>query len=715
MKIINNTTRLLGAILMLLGYQTEAQYTINRKALVQRHTVVITKIDTLASLSVGNGGFAFTTDVTGLQTFPDVYAKGISLGTQSVWGWHAFPNKDNFKVEETLKEVQSHGRKVLYAVQSSSVERVKGAINFLRQNPHRLQLGNVGFELFKKDGSMVKAEDLTDIHQELDLYAGEIRSKFSVEGVPVEVTTVCHQQKDIIAVKINSSLLSSGQLKIRVRFPFPTNQFTDEGNNWKESEKHTSTLVVSQKQRFTLKHQLDDTQYFVQLSTSKPATITNTTAHYFVISPERNSNQLEFTTQFSPTLNALKPTTFSTVLVNTENAWRSFWLNGAAVDFEGSTDPRAKELERRIILSQYLTKIQCANNEPPQETGLTYNSWYGKPHLEMHWWHGVHFSLWNRGNLLKKSLGWYEKVAPEAFKIAKRQGFEGLRWQKMTDPAGEESPSSVGAYLIWQQPHFITFAELMYRQNNSIETLKQYQHLVFETANFMASYAYFDPTMKRYILGKGLIPAQERFKAEDTFNPTYELAYWRWALTTAQQWRKRLGLTPNAKWDEVLAKLSPLPMQDGVYLAAESAPDSYTNPLYLTDHPSVLGALGMLPMSEQLDQNTMQKTFDKIDKIWHWNDTWGWDFPMVAMTATRLGQPERAIDALMMDVVTNTYLPNGHNYQDTRLRLYLPGNGGLLAAVALMCAGYDGCKTQNPGIPKNGKWQVKWEGLQKMF
>jgi hypothetical protein len=30
-----------------------------------------------------------------------------------------------------------------------------------------------------------------------------------------------------------------------------------------------------------------------------------------------------------------------------------------------------------------------------------------------------------------------------------------------------------------------------------------------------------------------------------------------------------------------------------------------------------------------------------------------------------------------------------------------------------MCAGYDGCPTQNPGIPKTG-WQVRWEGLQKM-
>ena len=65
-----------------------------------------------------------------------------------------------------------------------------------------------------------------------------------------------------------------------------------------------------------------------------------------------------------------------------------------------------------------------------------------------------------------------------------------------------------------------------------------------------------------------------------------------------------------------------------------------------------------------------------------------------------------------MKVQTNTYLPNGYNYQEGRLPLYLPGNGGLLAAVALMCAGYDGCPEANPGIPKS--WKVRWEGLQKM-
>ena len=52
---------------------------IDRKALVTRHNVQISAIDTLASLTVGNGAFAFTVDATGLQTFPKEYQNGIPL------------------------------------------------------------------------------------------------------------------------------------------------------------------------------------------------------------------------------------------------------------------------------------------------------------------------------------------------------------------------------------------------------------------------------------------------------------------------------------------------------------------------------------------------------------------------------------------------------------------------------------------------------------
>jgi hypothetical protein len=699
---------------------SNAQSRIDRKELVERHTVINNHFDCLSSLSVGNGGFAFTVDVTGLQSFPDAYSKGVPLGTESEWGWHSFINTHHYTFDETLKNYFIHGRNIPYSVQLKEPERKKEAVNWFRENPHRLQLGNIGFDIIKKDGSLATINDIKDIHQTLDLWKGEIHSKFTIDNIPVDVVTICHQQQDAIAVKIISPLLKEERLRLRLRFPYPTAAWDDMGNNFTKDDKHISKVILQKNNEALFQHTIDTTTYYVAARWNKKSNIKKLSPHYYDIIPDATGS-FEITFRFSQNRSTLPIPSFAGTKTNSEFQWNKFWQSGGAVDLSGSTDSRAFELERRIVLSQYLTKIQCAGHYPPQETGLTYNSWYGKSHLEMHCLHGIHFSLWGRNDLLEKSLGWYKKVEPGARAIARRQGYAGVRWQKMTDNEGEESPSSVGAFLILQQPHFIYYAELCYRNHPVIATLNKYKDLVFATADFMASYAYYDSTKQRYILGKGVIPAQERFKPMDTYNPTYELVYWHWALTVAQQWRKRLNLPANKKWTDVLKKLSPLPVEDDKYLFTESATDlrsgqagSYTNPEYRTDHPSVFGALGMMPQTGQVDTTIMHNTFNWIWKNWSWNKTWGWDFPMTAMTATRLGLPEKAVDALLMPIQTNTYLNNGHNYQEGRLTIYLPGNGGLLAAVAMMCAGYDGCKTINPGFPKNDKWKVRWEGLKKM-
>jgi len=696
--------------LFLLGAQCLHAQPINRKAVVLRHTVLNTTVDSLSALSVGNGNFAFTVDVTGLQSFPEKYAKGVALGTQSIWGWHSFVDTANYRYEETLKNYEQQGRKVSYSVQLKQPERNKNAVNWFRLNPHRLQLGNLGLDITLKDGSLASIHDIKNIHQTLNLYTGEIISKFTVENIPVQITTICHQQKDIIGIKIVSSLLLEKRIKLKLVFPYPTAEFKDAATNYKEQDKHQSAFV-EQKGGINFSHAIDTSKYFVSFS-GHYAKVNQAMPHYFLIEPILKDS-FECSFEFAQKLtDVILP--FSQIQHNSQSLWKQFWQSVAAIDFAGSIDPRANELERRVILSEYLTKIQCSNAYPPQETGLTYNSWYGKPHLEMHWWHAYHYALWGRVDLMEKSLAWYARVFNQAKAIATRQGYEGVRWQKMTDNQGRETPSSVGALLIWQQPHVISFAELCYRNYHNQQTLEKYKDLVFATADFMASFAYYDAVKGRYQLGKNVIPAQERFKAEETFNPTYELAYWHWALAIAQQWRVRLHLPRNNKWDDILQKLSPLPIQDQKYLFTESGTDSYTNPEYKTDHPSVLGALGMLPKSEMVDTLIMQNTFNWIWNNWSWKDTWGWDFPMVAMTATRLGMPDKAIDALLMPIRTNTYLNNGHNYQDDRLTIYLPGNGGLLTAIAMMCAGYDGCKTIHPGIPANGKWKVKFEGFHRM-
>ncbi|MET1056829.1 MAG: hypothetical protein ABWY16_16080 [Pedobacter sp.] len=702
------------AVFMLLCYTSLQAQKIDRPALVGRHNVKVDQIDSLSSLSVGNGKFAFTVDATGLQTFPESYRTGIPLGTQSEWGWDTFKDTAGYNISESLRDYQQYGRKVSYVVQIKKPERNKMASDWFRQNVHRLQLGCLGFEIDLKNGKAAGPSDIKNIQQELDLYKGEIKSSFTVENQLVEVLTVCHQTDDIVSARVKSSLIAQGRLRVKLRFPYPTGDWADVGDNFSSSEKHRSAVIKTQAEGALISHQLDSASYFAALHWTGKALLSEKGKHAFVLLPDKSSAVFDLSVSFTPQKPVKAIPLFSATESNSISAWKSFWQSGGAVDLSGSTDPRAKELERRIVLSQYLTKIQCAGSTPPQETGLTCNSWYGKPHLEMTWWHMLHFGMWGRPELLEKSADWYFKVASGAKKLAARQGFDGLRWQKMTDNNGNESPSSVGALLIWQQPHIITFAEMDYRAHPNRQTLEKYRELVFGTAQFMASFAHYDEAKGRYMLGPGLIPAQERFKAEETFNPTYELAYWNWALKTAQAWRGRLGLPPEKKWDDILAKLSPLPLQDGVYLAAESAKDSYSNPEFKTDHPSVLGAYGMLPETSLLDKQVMRKTFDLVWNVWSWDKTWGWDFPMTAMTAARLGLPEKAIDALLMNVKTNTYLANGHNYQDERLRLYLPGNGGLLTAVAMMCAGWDGATESNPGFPKDGTWKVKWEGLQKM-
>src|SRR5205085_5655632 len=128
--------------------------------------------------------------------------------------------------------------------------------------------------------------------------------------------------------------------------------------------------------------------------------------------------------------------------------WSESWSRGGCLNLSGSTDSRAGELERRIVLSQYLTAIQCAGSTTPQETGLTCNSWFGKYHLEMHWWHAAHFPMWGRTPLLERSLPWYRTILPVAASKARQQGYKGARWPKMTSPDGHDSPSGVGEMLI---------------------------------------------------------------------------------------------------------------------------------------------------------------------------------------------------------------------------------------------------------------------------
>lgn len=692
-----------GLLLLCAGCSTTAK--IDRYALINRHNVKIREIHAFSPLSVGNGRFAFTADVTGLQSFPESYADGIPLTTMAEWGWHSFPNTDGYRLSDTFVEVDTCGRKVPYNI------RQRGpAGDYLRANPHQITLGLMGLILRKEDGTTAAAEDLVAIDQTLDLWQGLLISRFEVEGRPVTVETCVHPEMDQVAVRIQSGLIEEGRLSVRLRFPYAAGTWGRDPADWSSPDKHQTILHAAGPARALLERVMDQKRYYCHAAFSEGGRLQKAAEHEYDLIPSGRSGTFECSVLYREDREMGTIPDGATVQKLCEKHWKRFWTSGGAIDLSKSRDPRWRELERRIVLSQYLTAIQSAQRYPPQETGLTCNSWFGKFHLEMHWWHGVHFALWDRAELLRPSLDWYREALPAAHEIARRQGYRGVRWPKMTSPSGEDAPSGIGPLLIWQQPHPIYFAELLYRTDPTPECLERYREIVFRTAEFMADFARWDAEQGRYVLGPPVIPAQENYKYANTWNPTFELCYWQWGLATAQQWRMRLGLERDQKWGHVIEHLSPLPVRDGVYTAVE--PEPYTN---LTDHPSMLAALGVLPRTPLIDEATMRRTAHEVYRTWQWSDTWGWDYPMLAMTAARVGLPELAIDAFFIESKKNLYWPNGHNYQRENLPLYLPGNGGLLTAVAMMAAGWDGAPDRHaPGFPDNGQWVVEWEGLRQM-
>jgi hypothetical protein len=666
-------------------------------------------LDSANPFSVGNGNFAFTADVTGLQTFADAYSNTTPLGTLSQWGWHTSPNPGGFGMDHFhYRQFDVFGRMVSYDdAPGHPTEEMK----WLRENPHRLHLGQIGFILAKPDGTRAGTNDLTEIEQTLDLWNGILQSHFKFDGQPVEVLTLCHPDLDLLVVRVISPLLRDGRVRLELHFPYGTGATTTA--DWSKPGAHETRLQRTTPESAEFTRTLDHDSYHVSARWTPGATLVEAEKHRFVLASSNTADALEFVCAFTPGGITGALPDFAQTQAAAAAHWRQFWTTGGALDLSQSRDPRWHELERRIVLSQYLTAIQCAGIYPPQETGLTYNSWEGKFHLEMHWWHAAHFALWNRLPLLERSLDYYQAILPRAQEIAKRQGYAGARWPKMTDPSGVDSPSPVGPFLIWQQPHPIFFAELCYRTHGDRATLEKFKDVVMQTAEFMASYPVWREDGGRYVLGPVLQCSQEIFPKDHTLDPTFELTYWRWALETAQHWRQRLELPREPKWDDVLQKLAHPAMEESKYLFAETATGTYTEKKWIKDHPSVTAAYGMLP-GPGVDPETMRRTLHWIWDHWNWPQTWGWDYPMLAMCAARLGEPERAVDALLLDTTKNHYGINGHVYQRPNLTIYLPANGGLLYATAMMAAGWDGAPDRPaPGFPDNGQWTVRFEGINR--
>ncbi|KAI1639131.1 Six-hairpin glycosidase-like protein [Biscogniauxia mediterranea] len=720
---------MLVTLLLLLGSLVSADG-INRKDIVTKYNVVRTNLidNNTTPLQVGNGNFAYNVDNTGMQTF-------LPFNTLSSWAWHndTLPsNGENISNYHGVAML-THGRNVSYDTPDPSLPE---ASQWLISNPNRINLGRIGLKYL---GNTLSKDKVSDPIQKLDLWNGIITSTFSVDGKPVKVITQGDFDTDSVVFQIESQLISSGALEVELDFPYPPIHSTKYKYEvfvgvYDFPENHTTSIHNgSSSDTIHIYHGLQDTSYHMnlrwpsnlplKLSRDNPEDPSAITAHRYTLSPVPNNGfnptVMSFSIHFSPE-KQIAPLP-STVQRRNSKGWNQYWDQGGFIDLTASSNPKADELQRRIILSQYHVRVNsAADGQSPQESGLMNNGWYGKFHMEMVVWHNAHWVTWGRkkhfDNIFPKL---YETLLPSSLARAKSMGWEGARWPKMTEVnTGVNSPGDINGLLIWQQPHPIYLAELAYAAEPTQATLERWDDVITATADYLASYAWKNESSGKYDIGPPAYGVTENTPPAESLNLAYEVAYWRYALDTALSWKARLGRSAPPRWAAVAPLLARPPVaDDGLYAVYAGLNSSWwwRGDALAADPRSVAMLRGVLPATPAVDAARARRTADRVAAAWDPADIRGWGRPALAVGAARDGEPARAVgwvtrfgEWVFDDAGFAVRGGDGGTPPP-----YMPGNAGFLFAMAYMAAGWQGSEGHAPGFPKDGSWIVKHEGLLK--
>lgn len=588
-----------------------------KKSDIIKYNLKFNHIDSKNPVTIGNGDFAITLDQTGTQSLYEIY-KDIPLSTMSNKNWF-------YKDKKDIKPSYVDGKAyMLFNLDNDPNYQTN------RQYPFKYSFMQI---LLYDDDKLIDINNIKDVKQELDLYKGIVTSSFNYKEKINKTISFIYQDHDEFNFK-----LQSDNLNLALKFNYPS--YTKNGYRL-----DILPNVLVKEDRITLLYDDKNSLSFKLKSSSNYQIVENT-----LIFDDNNVS-------FSLALDEIKE----------GKLLDEFWKcdNGIIIDNE--------ELVKKMVLSKYLLHVNSTGIYPPQESGLTYNCWNSKFHLEMHLIH----SLWNIYNNhvgdLVKSFDYYLSIMPSSLKRASLNGYKGLRFPKMTGPDGEDSPSNIGPLLIWQAPHILFMLQEIYYLYNKENIIKKYEPLISGTIDFMISFL----TLKdsKYQMLDPLLEACESIPLDRCQNPSFELEYWRYILERQPKIDTVLYGYQRYDYLDITSKIITPKEDDGIYLKTYGVIDKYD--LY-KDHPTE-GFLMSFFKSKIVDKEKMVKTIDYILKNMDLSSYWGWDFPFLGLSLLNCGEIEKSIEVTQLNTINNQYLYNGYNTSPRDdLKAYLPGNGAFL-------------------------------------
>ena len=346
------------------------------------------------------------------------------------------------------------------------------------------------------------------MQQRLDLWSGTIRSSFTYAGRPVSVTTAAHPERAMVAFRIESPLLRPGRLEVRLAFPYASDDFMGTAD-WGAADRHQTTVERHTTGGARIVRTLDATTYTVDLSWNDAAL--HRTGDPHVVRVSSDADVLDLVVSYADGEAEPLAGTAEATFAAAATWWDAVLVPRCGDRPQRRSGPvgrRARAPDRPLTVPD---RGQLLG--PPAAAGdrLSSNSWQGKFHLEMHWWHAAHFVLVGPARAARPQPRLVPVDPPAGARDARaHQGYEGARWPKQVGPDGRESPNEIGPFLVWQQPHLLCLRRAAPPPRSDAELVGGLAELVEETARFMASFV--EERRRHFHLAAPAVPAQESLR-----------------------------------------------------------------------------------------------------------------------------------------------------------------------------------------------------------
>lgn len=217
-------------------------------------------------------------------------------------------------------------------------------------------------------GDLLDASSLnfTDIHQSLDLWTGKLTSRFSFQGSGIMVETAAADETSSVGITMCSSLVRSGRLGVFLDFPWNDGKAKFSApfvGNWNATANHTTVLEATSAGSASIVHTMDSASFETTV-VGDGFNISRDTlaAHRYTLQPLAKSSCFSIAADYSLHGSQREVRSAISVFAESAKAWERYWTQSGFVDvLTGSADPRAEELQRRIILSRYLMRVNEAD------------------------------------------------------------------------------------------------------------------------------------------------------------------------------------------------------------------------------------------------------------------------------------------------------------------------------------------------------------------